>query len=81
MADLLPQYSVYTGGWFGGDGQSEPNDGVYTGGWFGGPESIEDISDRLARLEAMLIAYQPLFVNEKGQINELDVIGFLSDFF
>lgn len=80
MADLLSYDSIYTGGWFGGDGQSDPNDGVYTAGWFGGPESLEDISDRLARLEAMLIAHQPLFINEDGQLHELNVIEFLTGF-
>lgn len=78
MADLLPSPSIFVDGWFGGDGQSEPNDGVFTGGWYGGPESIDDISDRLARLEAMLISHKPIFVNDGGQMEEIDVTAYLS---
>lgn len=75
MAGLLPTPSIMVGGWFGGDGQSEPNDGVFTDGWYGGPESIQDISDRLSRLEAALIAHKPIFININGDYEELDILA------
>lgn len=73
MADILTSQSIYVGGWFGGDGESEPNDGVFTDGWFGGDETLADIANRLARLEALLISHKPLFINTNGQFEELNI--------
>lgn len=71
MADLLTHESIIIGGWFGTDGESAPSDGVYAGGWFGGPESLQDISDRIARIEALLISNKPIFINSDGIYEEL----------
>jgi len=73
MAPILTHQSIYVGGWFGLDGESEPTDGAFTDGWYGGEENLAQLSDRLSRLEALLISHKPLFINNNGQFQELDI--------
>lgn len=71
MADLLAYQSIHVGGWFGSTGESEPGDGVLTDGWYG--DSGSTIEERLARLETVLALHKPIFINNNGQFEELDI--------
>jgi hypothetical protein len=73
MADLLPFESTLVGGWFGSDGQSAPDQGVLTDGWYSADETLEDVIRRLDRLEALLRANKPIFINIDGRFEELVV--------
>ncbi|RLG45544.1 MAG: hypothetical protein DRN81_01110 [Thermoproteota archaeon] len=66
MALLGPE-SILVGGWFGEDGQSEPDEGVYTDGWF----LYDGIT--LDELLAKLRANKAIFVNTDGNYEELKV--------
>jgi hypothetical protein len=73
MSGLLPLESIRVGGWFGADGESEPTNEVFTDGWFGGSETLEEVSNRLARLEQLLRLNRPIFINNNGRYEELVV--------
>jgi len=75
MVDLLPSQSIFVDGWFGLDGQSHPVSEPIIGGWYGEYENIKDLIQRVARIEAALIMYKPIFINPVGTLEELDYEG------
>lgn len=74
MPDSLPPESIMIGGWFGNDGQSNPDEQPLTDGWFGGPMSQQDLEDLLNSLIAQLITHKPIYINVDGDLEELKLL-------
>ena len=66
--------SQLTDGWFGEDGESLPEDWAILGGWWISAEiTLEQINNRLIRLETLLMANKPIFINSNGNLQELNI--------
>jgi len=75
MAGDLPPDAVFTGGWFGNDGQSSPDEQPYIDGWFGGPLTDQDCKDILNWLITQLISKKPIYINSpEGDLQELRLV-------